>query len=231
MEIEYGTKKIGDSVFIILKYPKYGKDKYQIQDKTKNNLTLDNIYDNGVHELIEGKSGRILMIEKTTFDNLSKTTLYSTRWVIGGKWYKYLIPYFKNYKITTGVLTVPFKLRPKIDSTNFSLSTDATLGPYIGITKRISKRNPYYVTIPATLGLSFVNINENTTSLERTENNLDVIPGISWSSGLIFQFDSFNIGFTLGQDYASGIGDNWIYQGATWYSFAIGYSFLKDDTK
>ncbi|MCE7926311.1 MAG: hypothetical protein DYG98_24975 [Haliscomenobacteraceae bacterium CHB4] len=56
-------------------------------------------------------------------------------------------------------------------------------------------------------------------------------PGITWSTGFIFQFDKFNIGFLLGKDYASGIGDQWIYQDKMWYSFAIGYSFTKPDEK
>jgi hypothetical protein len=116
-----------------------------------------------------------------------------------------------------------------MDTTNFNLTTDVTLGPYIGLTKRLSKRNPFYVTVPATLGLSFININNNTTSNQIMNEEIGVVPGISWSSGLVFQFDNFNLGFVFGKDYASGIGDDWIYQGKTWYSFAIGYSFLNEE--
>lgn len=231
----YGIKSVGDKEYVVLKYPNYGKNNYQFErPENFTSKTIENVNNNAIHISIVGKSGRTLMIEKTKFENLSKTTLYSTKWVKGGrKFCRYLIPEWRNYKITTGLLTVPFKLRPKIvenmDTTNFNLTTDVTLGPYIGLTKRFSKRNPFYITIPATLGLSFININNNTTSNQIINEEIGVVPGISWSSGLIFQFDKFNLGFVFGKDYASGIGDDWIYQGKTWYSFAIGYSFLNKE--
>jgi len=229
----YGIKKDGDKEYVILKYPNYGSDNYQIEKPeifVKNRIGA--VDSNAIYISIVNKSGRTLMIEKTKFDNLSKTTLYSTKWIKGGNWYN-IMPEWRNYRITSGLLTVPFKLRPKmvenIDTTNFNLTTDVTLGPYIGVTKRFSKRNPFYVTVPATLGLSFININNNTTSNQIMNGEIGVVPGISWSSGLVFQFDKFNLGFVLGRDYASGIGDDWIYQGETWYSFAIGYSFFNDE--
>lgn len=205
----------------------------------KSKLNIDSISKNGfrypIHpvdkESYTGRNNRILMIEKTKFDNLSKTTLYDTKWVKKGKWYKNLLPEWRNYKITTGLLTVPFKLRPKQDMLNFNITTDVTLGPYFGISKRISKKDPFYLTLPATLGLSFININNNTTTNMPVDEEIGIVPGITWSTGFIFQFDKFNIGFLLGKDYASGIGDQWIYQDKMWYSFAIGYSFTKPDEK
>lgn len=158
------------------------------------------------------------MIQKEIFDELSKTTIYSTK-----------IFKEQNYRVTTGLLTIPFKLRPALDTVNFKMTTDVTIGPYFGITKRISKRNDYFITVPATLGLSFINLTNNTTSREFNDNEIDVVPGFTWSTGIITTWNKFTIGYVVGQDYASSVGDNWLYQGKYWHSFAIGYSFLKPD--
>jgi hypothetical protein len=45
-------------------------------------------------------------------------------------------------------------------------------------------------------------------------------------SYIYFDLNGVNVGFVLGCDYASGVGDDWLYNKKLWYSFAIGYSFL-----
>jgi hypothetical protein len=238
VDAEYDVFFKDEKEYIVITYPNYinGKQTTTSSDKNEINKSIDELKENGVRFPIKGINDKILIIEKEKFDKLDKTTLYDTRWTLGkigsSKWgyIGYIIPKGKNFKFTTGLLTIPFKLRPAQDSLNFKMTTDVTIGPYLGITKRLSKRNNYYVTVPATLGLSFINLSNNTTS-NQSSNDIDVIPGFSWSSGVIFSFDKFSIGYVLGQDYASGIGDDWVYQGKLWHSFAIGYSFLNPEKK
>ena len=244
IDAEFDTHTKDGIEYVVVTYPKYKNGVQQTSDLTKTIASEPKIADiisSGMRQPIKNVNGKILMIEKTKFDKLSKITLYDTRWTLGkigssSKWYGklagsigYIIPYPRNYKITTGLLTIPFKLRPSQDSLNFKMTTDVTIGPYFGITKRMSKRSNNYFTIPATLGLSFINITSNATTTQNKNNDVDVIPGFSWSSGLILQFNKFSIGYVFGQDYASGLGKNWAYQGKMWHSFAIGYSFLKED--
>ena len=167
---------------------------------------------------LNGLNGRILRIRKAIFDEIPKTEIYDTNWRRG-----------RNYRLTTGFLSVPFKLRPAIDSANFTLATDATIGPYIGITKRLARRRAFYATVPLTLGLSYININQKNTDAAVARTEVGVLPGVSWSTGLIFQLNQFNIGFVLGKDYVSDIGDAWQYHNRTWYAFALGYSFLNEE--
>lgn len=238
IDAEYDVFLSGEKEYIVITYPNFTNEKHfeKPVDKVATKMDITEIQANGVRFPIKGINAKILIIEKEKFDKLDKVTLYDTRWTlgkIGGSWLGYtgyVIPKGKNYKLTTGLLTIPFKLRPAQDSLNFKMTTDVTIGPYIGITKRLSKRNNHYVTLPATLGLSFVNLSNNTTSNQQN-NDIDVIPGFTWSSGLIFSFDKFTIGYVLGQDYASGIGKDWVYQGKLWHSFAIGYSFLNPEKK
>jgi hypothetical protein len=135
---------------------------------------------------------------------------------------------WRNYKIIPGQLTLPFKLRPKEGDKQFQMTTDVTIGAYGGVRKRLSRRSENYITIPFVLGLSFINVNQNTTSNVGTADlKAGVIPGWSWATGIIFQFNRVNAGIVLGRDYASGFASDWIYHDKTWYSFAIGFAFLK----
>jgi hypothetical protein len=233
--ISPGYDTAQETDYIVISYPNFickekGKNK-NICQQYVSKKALSNINNKGISDSTpfhiniaskdsKGKlvfiNGKNLAIKKSDFELLNKTTHYSTSW---GK--------FKNYKLSSGVMTVPFKFRPQKDTTEFSITTDITIGAYIGITKRLSSTKRYYMTIPATLGLSFININNNNTSDKKFDNTTGVVPGITWSTGIIFQIEDFNLGFVVGQDFASEVGTKWKYNGEPWFSFAIGYNFIK----
>jgi len=79
-----------------------------------------------------------------------------------------------------------------------------------------------------------VPINGGVTSSPAGTAGTTTVPAITIAAGVIFQFDSFQLGLLTGRDYASGeLGDNWIYNTKQWYSFSLGFSFLggATDTK
>jgi hypothetical protein len=175
-----------------------------------------------VHVDIVGRNGLNIAIPKDDFDKLKLQgkidDVYSLKW-------RY------STKMASGFMTIPFKLRPAQDSVNFNMTTDITLGAYIGIKKRISRQGNNFIVLPVTLGLSYINVGNNETSNVNTENNSSVVPGWTWSTGIVFDLNGFNIGFVLGQDFASGIGQDWLYNKKLWYSFSIGYSFFSKSEK
>lgn len=134
---------------------------------------------------------------------------------------------------TTGFMSIPFKLRPAIstseDDLNFSLTTDVTLGAYLGMKFRISRMKDNFIVIPFTAGLSYINTSSDNVLIQNSPDSPDLVPGISWSSGLILQFNGVNIGVVLGKDYASNVGSDWVYNDKFWWSFSIGHTFLKED--
>lgn len=210
---EWDEVSIENKVYVVLTYPNY---KNGVQSQTETAVALAEGA-NPVHYPISNLNGKILCIPKDEFDKISKTPIYSVSFK---RW--------KNYQITAGQLTLPFKLRPKTGDKKFQMTTDVTIGAYGGIRKRISKTSPTYLTIPVVLGLSFINVNENTTTNTGTADfKSGITPGWTWATGLVIQTNRLNLGFVFGSDYASGYDDDWIYHGKTWYSFAIGYSFLK----
>jgi hypothetical protein len=220
---------IGTEDYVVFKYPDFSDGVQIVKDysKTTAGVAVQNpvnveivsreiITVNGKIKIVtKSINGKTFAMKKSDFDVIEKSTHYSVGF-----------NKLKNYNLSFGILTIPFKLRPKIDSVNFNITTDVTLGPYFGITKRFSPTKRYYFTIPATLGLSYININDNNTSNINEDNEIGIVPGITWSTGLILQLEDFNIGVVLGQDYASSVGDDWIYNGKLWFSFAIGYNFL-----
>ncbi len=134
---------------------------------------------------------------------------------------------WRNAQVTGGQLTLPFKIRKSLEHNTFRLTTDVTLGGFVGYTRRISAKKDFYLTVPLTAGLTFININNNNTTLDKSETDSEIVPGLTWSTGLILQMDKYSFGLMLGKDYASGVGDQWEYHGKLWWSFGIGFAFLK----
>ena len=136
--------------------------------------------------------------------------------------------FLEGIRLTGGQLTIPFKIRTKEEHGTFRLTTDVTLGAFVGLTKRLSENREQFLTIPMTAGLTFVNINDNNTSMEfaaADNGETEVVPGLTWSSGIILQLEQYNVGLIFGKDYASEVGDQWIYHRKLWWSFGIGFSF------
>lgn len=135
----------------------------------------------------------------------------------------------QGLRFTGGQLTIPFKIRKKAEHGTFRLTTDVTLGAFIGLTKKLSEKKEHYLTIPMTAGLTFININDNNTSMEFKAadegSSNDVVPGLTWSTGILLQLDQYSLGFIFGKDYASEVGDQWLYHRKLWWSFGLGFSF------
>lgn len=135
---------------------------------------------------------------------------------------------FHGLRLSGGQLTVPFKIRNKPEHGTFHLTTDVTLGAFVGITQKLSEQKEHFLTIPLTAGLTFININNNNTTVDfaaADEGETNVVPGLTWSSGLILQLDQYNLGLIFGKDYASEVGDQWNYHRKWWWSFGLGFSF------
>ncbi len=132
----------------------------------------------------------------------------------------------KNVQVTGGQLTLPFKIRPKATTNSFRLTTDVTVGAYIGLTKRLSDKKEYRVIFPVAAGLTFVNLNDSNTTLDQPLQEAEVVPGLTWSTGLILVLDKYSLGLMLGKDYASEVGNQWNYHGRIWWSFGIGFAFF-----
>ena len=134
---------------------------------------------------------------------------------------------WRDAHVTGGQLTLPFKIRRTKEHNTFKLTTDVTLGGYIGYTRRLSEKRDFFLTIPLTAGLAFINLNDNNTTLDMEYSDSEIVPGLTWSTGMILQMDNYNLGLMFGKDYASNVGDRWDYHGKIWWSFGVGFVFLQ----
>ncbi len=117
--------------------------------------------------------------------------------------------------LSSGPLVVPFKYRLDTDS----LSGDATIGFYAGITFEpgcLTESWCFRITPLLSAGLSQVSVTD--TSGTGTENKTSA----TWAAGfLITDWSNMNIGLIYGQDR---IGDKtWEHEGEGWLSFMIGW--------
>lgn len=135
--------------------------------------------------------------------------------------------FWKNLHVTGGQLTLPFKIRPKAETQSFRLTTDVTVGAYIGLSKRLSEKKRHSITIPFAAGLTFVNLNSGNTTLDTKLDEAEVVPGITWCFGAILQLEQYSIGLMFGQDYASEVGNQWEHHGQMWWSFGVGFTFAR----
>ena len=217
IDIDVIPFKVGEETYMRLTYMPYSSGK-----QSQPGLFESKKNDSPIIHPVRGINGKVLCMLKEDYDTITKTM----RYVAGFHW--------SAIQVVSGQLSAPFKLRPKrtfgADTlAPFRMTTDVTIGIYGGIRWRPSwKESEFFITLPITAGLTFVNVSNNTTSLSQPDGQVaEIVSGFTWSLGLIFQYRRTNFGFVFGRDYASDYGKKWIYHDQTWYSIAIGYSFLR----
>lgn len=139
------------------------------------------------------------------------------------RYYRFL----RNIRPNLGSLVVPIKARPKVGSTPFDFTTDFTVGSSIGAKMRLSPTQPHYLSIVGVFGVSTIDVGPETTGgfVTSMTKYSALTPGL----GIILEFDGFQIGLVAGKDYLGGnVSNEWIYDGKTWWSFGIGYEFLRE---
>ena len=205
-----GEKIIDGINYVIIEFPNFNG---KLQNGKEPKLSAiksstETVYVN----LSKEYNGKLLCIQKGEFEKLNLTKIYNRRVHLSG-----------------GLLTLPFKFRSKVNDTPRSMTTDVTLGPYIGARMRLLKKSDFFLTVPLTAGLTFININNSNTSPSNPQSSDNaIVPGFTVGSGLVFQLNKYEIGFIGGWDWGTGkAGSEWIYDGKPWISFAIGYSFLR----
>ncbi|MFC0875865.1 hypothetical protein ACE01N_04685 [Saccharicrinis sp. FJH2] len=205
-------ENINGKDYVIIKFPNFSGNSNSGK-MSKHTPAIGGVAKGTVRvELSEAYNGKILAISKEDFDKLLTNNIYK-----------------RNIHITGGILTLPFKFRGKVGEIPRSMTTDVTLGPYVGPRMRLSRKSDFFVTMPFTLGLTFINVNNSNTSPTNPSNNQnEIVPGLTLGSGLVFQIRQYEFGLIGGWDFGTGTaGSEWIYNEKPWISFAIGYSFLK----
>ncbi len=136
---------------------------------------------------------------------------------------------FKDWD--TNVLTIPIKIRPKIDQAPLQFIGDVSLGSYLGYqTGRVNitddGQKSYSQTFAIFAAPGAVQIDPSVAQTDQSNISL----GFSFGVGYLVNLNNFQIAFVTGFDYISGdVSSSWIYQGKQWYSFTIGFDFNDEE--
>lgn len=167
-------------------------------------------------------NGSIFWMDKSDFDYLKSK--------------KFIREYFRRGypTFTTGAnLFVPFKMRPETAGQYMKISPELSLGGYAGIRFQLSNYSPFSITVPVvTLGVTTLGINRNNTIVEAQKTEVAdqdaLILGRTFAIGAVLEYNNFQFGIIAGWDKAGGeLGKHWIYNDRLWYSFSIGFDFLR----
>ena len=136
---------------------------------------------------------------------------------------------FKDYD--TQLLTIPIKIRPRLDDAPLQFIGDVALGSYFGYQfGRVAISDNSTETFSQTVALfaapGMVKIDP--TVADTDSSNLTL--GFSLGCGYLVNFNNYQIGLVGGIDYVSGdVSSSWIYQGKSWFSFTIGFDFNDEE--
>jgi hypothetical protein len=122
---------------------------------------------------------------------------------------------------------LPFKLRRAIPGFNTTIDKGIQIAGSLGWRWRISDARDYHLDFPVvSMGLTTLDIATGTAPAAKEGNTQTM--GVTASGGIVLELSDFQLGIMMGVDCATGdTGKDWRYNGKTWYSFSVGYSFLK----
>lgn len=125
-------------------------------------------------------------------------------------------------------LSLPFKLRPKLNGDNMRITPEINLGGFLSSRYRIDRRKNRYLHFPiVSAGVSGIGVNTDNVIDESKNTGDGLIMATTFTVGTAVELGNFQLGLIMGWDKASGaIGANWQYNGRLWYSFGIGFTFL-----
>lgn len=132
-----------------------------------------------------------------------------------------------NQRANIGTLVIPIKFRSQRQGVPFDYTTDFTIGPSFGYSFRTSHYQPNYLNIVGVAALTSVGVDSITTKGYIKEANTK-LSAVTIGFGAVAEVSNFQIGAVIGWDYIGGRpGQHWIYNGKSWFSFAIGYQFIR----
>lgn len=146
--------------------------------------------------------------------------------------------FIQNWSITAGTIIVPVKLRWANDNTGrFEFAKDITLGPFIGVKKRVHRHKPMFISIGGTVGISSVSLNNRNSNPTLSPSVTD-LAAFTKAIGVVFEYDRLQAGMFLGTDQINNndtsngeTGYDWLYQNKVWFSIGFGYALINRPEK
>lgn len=155
---------------------------------------------------------------------------------------------FRESRPIFQAVSIPFKIRPAIDSIDYKVSTGVNLGFAFGFQTTWNKyrkiyvadnngnkneyksvnyqQKKYSITPALILGVTPVELNKKNTENQITEDR--TVFGANIGIMGVVGINQFNIGVASGVDFGFGEdAKDWIYQGQPWVGFVLALDFVK----
>jgi hypothetical protein len=138
-------------------------------------------------------------------------------------------PYYgKRNDFTWGVMTLPIKARLGDKKEKFfDVEENLNLGFTFGLRHQIQSKKEQALNY--LVGISIARVRTDSISLKNnfTAPQSSIAPALMISGGILYQYETFQVGIFLGVDNVMGeLGRNWKFQGKPWLGFAIGVSLF-----
>jgi hypothetical protein len=170
----------------------------------------------------------------------------SIDYIVGGKFI------YKTSKSVFQAVSIPFKIRPKKESTPYQVSTGVNIGFAYGIqnTRHTYKKTYHYTgnkandpsmkdlspihqrtssvsfTYAPVLGLTTVSLTKENTNDTVAEDR--TVLGANVGALALLGINQLNLGLAVGIDYGFGSkAKEWIYQGDPWLGIVVALDFIK----
>jgi hypothetical protein len=136
-----------------------------------------------------------------------------------------------DFSVTAGIVTFPFKFRPKNGSRDITFEPTFSLSLVAGPNWKLPNTKDSYLRLLFGVGTSSITLNAKNTdpaSNITTETNR---PAATFSASLIFETNKIQFALSMGTDYNfDNSDDRWRYQGNAWFSAGIGFSIFSVST-
>ncbi len=192
-----------------------GNDKVEfvklwLPDSAKGAIIDTNTNFNNGADLDTSNFNKWLYVRRSTVDSLQYDHYPKTTW-----------------GFVSSILTVPFKIRPKVGDRETSLyNSNFNVGDFFGLRVGILN-NDIGITVGGTLGVSTQEQTAavNTALTGTTSQNM---AALNYGLGIMLDvWKNTQIGFVAGRD--SGFGDlkkTYVYQNKTWFAFSLSFNFF-----
>jgi hypothetical protein len=130
-----------------------------------------------------------------------------------------------SHDFVVGALVLPVKLRPGAKGAGFDFANDVAFGTTAGYRYRTSDSRENFLSLLAGVALSSVQLTAENTNGKLTETTDR--PAFTWTTGMMFEVNRFQIGAFIGQDRISQPRQSsWAFQGKTWFALGLGYTLF-----
>ena len=209
-KVDVPVQEIDGKEYQMITIPGSGNQSDHSKDKKRAGRTSD--YPVAGRNVIQEDFDRNFWIEVDVIENYTET-----------EYYKYANDVF------AGLLTAPFKYRPKLgNAPETILDGGFNFAAFLGWKWNVSSFRPFYLAPFGFLGFTTLNFNSANNLRITDPGILETGVGYTYGAGVSLKFGNVSPGFVVGWDRGIGyLGQSYLYNDKAWISVTVNYDLFK----